>query len=99
MDMMQKEVIRSYSQINQVERRENRGGTCIRWDLWCGVRLEEEREEGTMHVKREKREEDHVVAFCWSSGCPDSGIAPPCLSPDHAEYYGGVNGCPDHFVD
>lgn len=45
---------------------------------YCGVvsGWEEREERGTMHVKREKREEDHAEALCWSSACPDSGKAP-----------------------
>ena len=29
-----------------------------------------------MHVKREKREDYHTKALCWSSACLDSGKAP-----------------------
>ena len=51
-------------------------GYCVVVSGW-----EEREESGTMHVRIERREEDHEEAFGWSSRCQDSGIAPPCLSP------------------
>lgn len=44
--------------------------------------------------EREKRENDHVFAFCWSSGCPDSRIAPRQVASGLRK-----NGCPDDSMD
>jgi hypothetical protein len=51
------------------------------WAIYDVVSGWEEREKrGTMHVKKEKKDADLTEALGWSSGCPDSGIAPPCFS-------------------
>ena len=46
----------------------------VGFEVWCPVRR---REEGIMHVKKEKRKKkDHVVIFGWLSRCPNSDKTP-----------------------